>query len=49
MPLEGSVKESGIVMENKDTRMIVIKMKNENLIIGSIYKLKYLNLIPDMW
>ena len=32
-------------MENKDTRMIVIRTENENLITGLIYKLNYLNLI----
>jgi hypothetical protein len=49
MPLGDSVKENGLVMENKDTRMIVIRTENENLITGLTYKLNYLNLILEMW
>jgi hypothetical protein len=45
MPSGDSVKVNELVIENKDTRMIVIRTENENLITGLIYKLNYLNLI----
>ncbi|RPJ25694.1 MAG: hypothetical protein EHM25_13055 [Nitrosopumilales archaeon] len=40
IPLGDSVKENGLVMETKDTRMIVTRTENENLITGLIYKTK---------